>query len=154
MKNSKALDLLISINLTEDPEERKKLQQELRELRSSHKEIGLDSRICSVLVKIGVPSHTLGKQYIAASLKILVSEPEKIHSMTKELYPRVARMFGSTTSRVERAIRHAVEYAWNNGDLEFTYGIFGNTVPLDSGKPTNSQFLARLSEYLREEGDL
>lgn len=106
--------------------------------------------IRQVLLELGVPDHILGHRYLVQALCIAVEEPDVMEAVTGELYPRVAKTFQTTPSRVERAIRHAVELAWERGDLDVMGHYFGNTVSLTKGKPTNSEFIARVANVVRQ----
>lgn len=107
--------------------------------------------IRAALVKLGTPEHIKGHRYLVSALLLAVKDPDCLDSITKELYPGVAAMHHTTSSRVERAIRHAVEVTWDRGDLDTLTAYFGNTVNLLKGKPTNSEFIARLANVIRQE---
>ena len=102
----------------------------------------------SVIHEIGVPAHIKGYQYLREAIIITVQDMDVINAVTKVLYPEVARRFGTTASRVERAIRHAIEVAWDRGDLETLQKYFGYTVSNAKGKPTNSEFIAMIADRL------
>lgn len=112
-------------------------------------EMDLENRITDIIHEIGVPAHIKGYQYLRQAIMVAVLEREAIGAITKILYPRVARHFGTTPSRVERAIRHAIEVAWDRGDLETLQSFFGYTVSNTKGKPTNSEFIAMISDRLQ-----
>jgi two-component system response regulator (stage 0 sporulation protein A) len=103
------------------------------------------------LHELGVPSHIKGYQYIREAIIILYEHPEMIGGITKELYPDIASKFDTTVSRVERAIRHAIEVSWNRGDWKLMEEIFGHSVDIDKAKPTNSEFVVTISDKLRLE---
>lgn len=105
--------------------------------------------VSDILHEIGVPAHIKGYQYVRDAILICLQEPEAIHAVTKELYPSVAKVYGTTSSRVERAIRHAIEVAWDRGDIDVLNAYFGYTIHNDRGKPTNSEFIAMLSDRIR-----
>ena len=109
----------------------------------------LDIKITEIMHRIGIPAHIKGYQYIRESIKLSVNNVEAINSITKILYPTIAEHFSTTPSRVERAIRHAIEVAWDRGDSEVIDSYFGATVYYERGKPTNSEFIAMLSDNLR-----
>ena len=111
----------------------------------------LESRVTAIIHEIGVPAHIKGYQYLRESIIISVNDIEAINAMTKVLYPTVAKRFNTTPSRVERAIRHAIEVAWDRGDLETLQKYFGYTVSDAKGKPTNSEFIAMIADRLRIE---
>jgi two-component system response regulator (stage 0 sporulation protein A) len=109
---------------------------------------GIESMVTSVIHEIGVPAHIKGYQYVREAIVLTVQNMDIINAVTKVLYPEVAKHFGTTPSRVERAIRHAIEVAWDRGDLETLQKYFGYTVSISKGKPTNSEFIAMLSDRL------
>ncbi|MDO4314772.1 MAG: sporulation transcription factor Spo0A [Oscillospiraceae bacterium] len=108
----------------------------------------LKNMVTSVIHEIGVPAHIKGYQYLREAIIIAVNDMEVINAVTKVLYPAVAKRFGTTPSRVERAIRHAIEVAWDRGDLETLQKYFGYTVSNAKGKPTNSEFIAMIADRL------
>lgn len=112
-------------------------------------EAGLESLVTSIIHEVGVPAHIKGYQYVREAIMIAVEDMEVINSVTKVLYPEVAKRYGTTSSRVERAIRHAIEVAWDRGDLEVLQKFFGYTVSNTKGKPTNSEFIAMISDRIR-----
>lgn len=99
--------------------------------------------------EIGIPAHIKGYRYVREAIMIAVNDAEVIDAITKELYPQVAKKFDTTPSRVERAIRHAIEVAWDRGDIEVIQKYFGYTISLTKGKPTNSEFIALVAEHIR-----
>ena len=108
----------------------------------------LKNLVTSIIHEIGVPAHIKGYQYLREAIIITVGNMEVINAVTKVLYPEVAKRFGTTPSRVERAIRHAIEVAWDRGDLETLQKFFGYTVSNAKGKPTNSEFIAMIADRL------
>ena len=111
----------------------------------------LQISITKILHELGVPSHIKGYQYIREAISILYERPETIGGITKELYPELATKFGTTVSRVERAIRHAIEVSWNRGNWSLMEEIFGCSVDIDKAKPTNSEFIVTIADKLRLE---
>lgn len=105
--------------------------------------------ITKILHELGIPSHIKGYQYIREGVGIIFEKPETIGGITKELYPELASKFDTTVSRVERAIRHAIEVSWNRGDWNLMEEIFGNSVDIDKAKPTNSEFMVTIADKLR-----
>ena len=103
----------------------------------------------SIIHEVGVPAHIKGYQYVREAIMITVENMDVINSVTKVLYPEVAKRYNTTPSRVERAIRHAIEVAWDRGDLETLQRFFGYTVSNAKGKPTNSEFIAMISDRIR-----
>ena len=110
---------------------------------------GLEELVTSIIHEVGVPAHIKGYQYVREAIMITVENMDVINSVTKILYPEVAKRYHTTPSRVERAIRHAIEVAWDRGDLETLQKFFGYTVSNAKGKPTNSEFIAMISDRLR-----
>lgn len=104
-----------------------------------------------ILHELGVPSHIKGYQYIREGIMMLYERPDVIGGITKELYPEVASKFDTTVSRVERAIRHAIEVSWNRGNWQLMEEIFGHSVDIDKAKPTNSEFIVTVADKLRLE---
>ncbi len=110
---------------------------------------GIELRVTQILHEIGVPAHIKGYHYLRDSIIMSVEKPEIINAVTKQLYPSVAKKYQTTSSRVERAIRHAIEVAWDRGDVDVLNSYFGYTIHNDRGKPTNSEFIAMISDRLR-----
>lgn len=111
----------------------------------------LESRVTEILHEIGVPAHIKGYYYLRSAIMWATNDKHLIEAITKELYPGIAEEFHTTASRVERAIRHAIEVAWGRGDIEILHKWFGWTVSSTRGKPTNSEFIALVSDKLRLE---
>lgn len=109
----------------------------------------LEYVITDVIHQIGVPAHIKGYTYLREAISLSITNPDIINSVTKQLYPSVAKKFASTSSRVERAIRHAIEVAWDRGDVDILNSYFGYTIHNGRGKPTNSEFIAMISDKLR-----
>ena len=105
--------------------------------------------VTEMIHQIGVPAHIKGYHYLREAILLSVEDPEIMNAVTKVLYPTVAKKFGTTPSRVERAIRHAIEVAWDRGDVDTLNAYFGYTIHNSRGKPTNSEFIAMLSDKLR-----
>ncbi len=109
----------------------------------------MEVKISDILHQIGIPAHIKGYRYIRMAVMMAIQNPSAIHAITKTLYPDVARQFETTPSRVERAIRHAIEVAWNRGDIDTLNSYFSYTIHNSRGKPTNSEFIALISDTLR-----
>ena len=109
----------------------------------------LEIIISDIMRQIGVPAHIKGYQYLRESIILSIKDPDLMHSVTKVLYPTVAKTNKTTPSRVERAIRHAIEVAWDRGDVDVLSSYFGYTIQNSRGKPTNSEFIAMISDKLR-----
>lgn len=111
----------------------------------------LQISISKMLHELGMPSHIKGYQYIREAISMVYDNPDIVGGITKELYPELATKFDTTVSRVERAIRHAIEVSWNRGDWDLMEEIFGHSVDIDKAKPTNSEFIVTVAEKLRLE---
>ena len=109
----------------------------------------METLVTSIIHEIGVPAHIKGYQYLREAILIAVDDMDVINAVTKVLYPEVAKRYGTTASRVERAIRHAIKVAWDRGDLETLQKYFGYTVSNAKGKPTNSEFIAMIADRLQ-----
>lgn len=112
-------------------------------------ESNLESVITDIIHDIGVPAHIKGYNYLREAIGLCIHDDEFINSITKLLYPTVAKNFSTTSSRVERAIRHAIEVAWNRGREEVLTDIFGYTIDTNKGKPTNGEFIAMISDSIK-----
>ncbi len=111
----------------------------------------LQISITNILHELGVPSHIKGYQYIREGISLIYENPDIIGGITKELYPEIANKYDTTVSRVERAIRHAIEVSWNRGNWDLMEEIFGHSVDIDKAKPTNSEFIVTIADKLRLE---
>lgn len=111
----------------------------------------LEALVTNIIHEIGVPAHIKGYQYLREAIMMVVNDIDIINQITKQLYPEIAKRFKTTPSRVERAIRHAIEVAWGRGDGDTVESIFGYTVSAAKGKPTNSEFIAMIADKLRLE---
>jgi len=113
----------------------------------------IERKVTEMLHEVGVPAHVKGYRYVRSAIVMAVLDNSVINAITKVLYPSVAKEFNTTASRVERSIRHAIELAWDRGDVDVLQGIFGFTVSYSKGKPTNSEFIAMLADrmYLQME---
>ena len=149
---SEAVELGVSYFLFK-PVEREALLDRMRalfgrDLPEERHPVELKNLVTSVIHEIGVPAHIKGYQYLREAIMIAVDDMDVINAVTKVLYPEVAKRFNTTPSRVERAIRHAIEVAWDRGDLETLQKYFGYTVSNAKGKPTNSEFIAMIADRL------
>ena len=109
----------------------------------------IETQVTQIIHQIGVPAHIKGYQYLRTAILLTVKDSDVINSVTKVLYPSVAKKYQTTTSRVERAIRHAIEVAWDRGDVDTLNSYFGYTIQNNRGKPTNSEFIAMIADNLR-----
>lgn len=112
----------------------------------------LDEKIANLFISVGIPAHIKGYQFLREAIKITVDDPEIINSITKKLYPSIAQTFNTTASKVERAIRHAIEVAWNRGKIENINQIFGMKIYSANEKPTNGEFIALVADKMLLEG--
>ncbi len=111
----------------------------------------LEEQVTRLIHEVGVPAHIKGYQYLREAILMAIDDMEVINSITKLLYPTLAKKFKTTPSRIERAIRHAIEVAWSRGKMEVNNLMFGNTISATKGKPTNSEFIAMIADKLRLE---
>ncbi|MEG6585651.1 sporulation transcription factor Spo0A [Dendrosporobacter sp. 1207_IL3150] len=111
----------------------------------------IDIEVTNIIREIGIPAHIKGYQYLRDAIMMIITEIELLGAVTKVLYPMIAEKYSTTPSRVERAIRHAIEVAWGRGNMEMINRIFGYTIKLEKGKPTNSEFMAMIADKLRME---
>ena len=124
-------------------------KENLKAVELNDKERELHVAISKILHQLGIPSHIKGYNYIRESVFLFYKNSDSYGGITKEIYPEVALRFSTTASRVERAIRHAIEVSWNRGDYDLMEEIFGNSVAFDKAKPTNSEFIASIADRLR-----
>ena len=109
----------------------------------------IEIEVSSMLHNLGIPSHVKGYKYIREGIMLLYSSEDSMHLITKEIYPEIALKFNTTSSRVERAIRHAIEISWIRGDLKLMENIFGNSIDFERSRPTNSEFLTTIADRLK-----
>jgi sporulation transcription factor Spo0A len=109
----------------------------------------LENDVTNMIHEIGVPAHIKGYQYLREAIMMVVNDQEMLSSITKILYPSIAKKYQTTPSRVERAIRHAIEVAWSRGNMETLDSFFGYTISIGKGKPTNSEFIALIADKIR-----
>ncbi|WP_096153485.1 MULTISPECIES: sporulation transcription factor Spo0A [Bacillus] len=122
------------------------------QIRQSEPKVkNLDANITSIIHEIGVPAHIKGYLYLREAISMVYNDIELLGSITKVLYPDIAKKFNTTASRVERAIRHAIEVAWSRGNIDSISSLFGYTVSMSKAKPTNSEFIAMVADKLRLE---
>lgn len=119
-----------------------------RNQRTPLEEIDLEVMVTEILHQIGVPAHIKGYHYLRSSIMLAIEDKEMINHITKELYPTVAKLYKTTATRVERAIRHAIEVAWDRGDVDVLNNYFGYTIHNQKGKPTNSEFVAMIADKI------
>ncbi len=119
------------------------------DLMSANANTDIETQVTKIIHQIGVPAHIKGYQYLRTAILLTINDSDIINSVTKILYPSVAKKYQTTTSRVERAIRHAIEVAWDRGDVDTLNAYFGYTIQNNRGKPTNSEFIAMIADNLR-----
>ncbi|MDH7479578.1 MAG: sporulation transcription factor Spo0A [Syntrophomonadaceae bacterium] len=133
------------------------LGNRLRQLADGHqvtthqpiKSRNLDLEVTNIIHQMGVPAHIKGYQYLRDAILLVIGEINLLGAVTKELYPMIAQKYNTTPSRVERAIRHAIELAWDRGNVDMMNKFFGYTINVERGKPTNSEFIAMIADKLR-----
>ena len=113
------------------------------------KDRGQDSKVTAMMHELGIPAHIKGYHYLRDAIIMVVDRVDLLSKITKELYPAIAQKYLTTPSRVERAIRHAIEVAWDRGNMDFIQRVFGHTISQEKGKPTNSEFIAMVADRLR-----
>ena len=124
------------------------------ELAPYVKERNLEGEVTEIIREIGIPAHIKGYQYIREGIMMAVEDPNMLNYITKLLYPTIAKKYKTTSSSVERAIRHAIEVAWSRGKMDVIQELFGYTIHAGKGKPTNSEFIALIADKLRLEYDI
>lgn len=155
-KVQKLLDNLLSMNrefqiMITVPSASKMTEKENREIKATESKptYDLEKDVTDMIHEIGVPAHIKGYQYLREAIMMSVNDADMLGSITKILYPTIAGKYQTTPSRVERAIRHAIEVAWNRGRMETLDGLFGYTINTGKGKPTNSEFIALIADKIR-----
>lgn len=146
MKGDKEFQIMITVPSQRVPEQGKQ-QETPKAVETLQRDLEQD--VTNMIHEIGVPAHIKGYQYIREAIMMSVKDPGMISSITKILYPTIAKRFQTTPSRVERAIRHAIEVAWSRGRMETLDALFGYTVDTGKGKPTNSEFIALIADRIR-----
>lgn len=119
--------------------------------REMKKENSLDEKISNIFITLGIPPHIMGYAYAREGVKLVYADPSIINRVTKDLYPRIAEKFHTSSSKVERAIRHAIDVAWNRGRVDAIWSVFGVKVYIGSQRPTNSEFIALVADKLKFE---
>ena len=146
------VDTLLRLCATEDPQEQKMIRRELLELMKARWQTSVDPEylVRQLLLELGAPDHLVGHPYVVQAILMVVENRNYIDSITLSLYPQLAAKFETTPSRVERAIRNLIEITWARGDWEVLTRYFGNTVSAEKGKPTNGEFIARMSNVVKQ----
>lgn len=147
---TKRIRQLFNNTLSSDQSKKSVPLTETEEVKEKSDEpLDLESEITNIIHEIGVPAHIKGYMYLREAISMVVNDVELLSAVTKELYPSIAKKYNTTASRVERAIRHAIEVAWSRGQVETINKIFGYTIHNGKGKPTNSEFIAMVADKLR-----
>lgn len=143
MNQNKEFQIMITVPSAEKQKNTTEITEEKPVVRD------LEQDVTNMIHNIGVPAHIKGYQYLREAIMMSVNDPTMISSITKLLYPTIAKRFQTTPSRVERAIRHAIEVAWARGKMETLDNLFGYTINTGKGKPTNSEFIALIADKIR-----
>jgi len=145
------VEAMMRLCLADKETDRDRLRDEIRSYLRSKRQNTMDpeQEIRNILLELGAPDHLAGHPYVVRGVLLVMSDRLYINNMTFGLYPQLAKDFDTTASRVERAIRHLVEVTWARGDLEVLNRYFGNTISASRGKPTNGEFIARLSNVVK-----
>lgn len=146
LHTDKEFQIMITVPSTE---KKNALYEETFESKTAPIKRDLEKDVTDMIHEIGVPAHIKGYQYLREAIMMSVEDVEMLSSITKILYPTIAKKFQTTPSRVERAIRHAIEVAWSRGRMETLDGLFGYTINTGKGKPTNSEFIALIADKIR-----
>ena len=146
MNGDKEFQIMITVPSGKAQVQRSTVQEQPKEKEVNH---NLEQDVTDMIHEIGVPAHIKGYQYLREAIMMSVDDPAMISSITKILYPTIAKRFQTTPSRVERAIRHAIEVAWSRGKMETLDALFGYTIDTGKGKPTNSEFIALIADRIR-----
>lgn len=143
---SKDKEFQIMITVPSKKAYKNELDEEEQKKEQEH---DLEKDVTDMIHEIGVPAHIKGYQYLREAIMMSVEDSEMLNSITKILYPSIAKKYQTTPSRVERAIRHAIEVAWSRGKMETLDALFGYTINIGKGKPTNSEFIALIADKIR-----
>lgn len=146
MKNNREFQIMITVPAQKDKTEGQTAPETLNGFAAEH---DLEKDVTDMIHEIGVPAHIKGYQYLRDAIQMSVNDMDMLGSITKALYPTIAVKYQTTPSRVERAIRHAIEVAWNRGRMETLDALFGYTINTGKGKPTNSEFIALIADKIR-----
>ena len=150
MQNNREFQVVITVPSIRGEEENTLDLQKINAVAApEEKNYDLEQDVTDMIHEIGVPAHIKGYQYLREALMMSVEDSEMMGSITKILYPTIAKKYRTTASRVERAIRHAIEVAWNRGRMETLDDMFGYTINTGKGKPTNSEFIALIADKIR-----
>lgn len=142
----KEFQIMITVPSAQTEAVQVQVEKEMVQKEEAH---DLEQDVTNMIHEIGVPAHIKGYQYLREAIMMSVENPSMISSITKILYPTIGKRFQTTPSRVERAIRHAIEVAWSRGRMETLDALFGYTIDTGKGKPTNSEFIALIADRIR-----
>ena len=148
----KKVEAMMQLCVAENERDREKIREEIRYyLMQRHRDsVDPEQEIRRILLELGAPDHLVGHPYTVQAILLVVQDRTYIDSITFGLYPQLAVIFDTTASRVERAIRHLIEVTWARGDWDTLNRYFGNTVSAEKGKPTNGEFIARMSNVVKQ----
>ena len=153
MKNlEQRVDAMMRLCVAEDEADRNQIRQEIRNYRY-HTRAGSpdpEREVRRILLELGAPDHLAGHPYVIRAILLVMGDRLYINNITFGLYPQLALEFDTTTARVERSIRHMIEVTWSRGDLDVLEKYFGNTISASRGKPTNGEFIARISNVVKQ----
>lgn len=149
LNTNKEFQIMITVPSEKERQELLAASQPTGVVKAEVKEHDLEQDVTNMIHDIGVPAHIKGYQYLREAIMMSVEDPAMISAITKILYPTIAKKFQTTSSRVERAIRHAIEVAWSRGKMETLDELFGYTIDTGKGKPTNSEFIALIADRIR-----
>ncbi len=150
MQNNREFQVVITVPSIKGEEDGTLNVQKINTVAApEEKNFDLEQDVTDMIHEIGVPAHIKGYQYLREAIMMSVNDSEMMGSITKILYPTIAKKYQTTSSRVERAIRHAIEVAWNRGRMETLDDMFGYTINTGKGKPTNSEFIALIADKIR-----
>ena len=143
------IEMISEISNESNASKEHRIRKETTISNVEEKPLDLEKEVSDLMKEVGVPAHIKGYKYLRTAIIYVVEDPSAIEAVTKVLYPGVAKAYKTTASRVERAIRHAIEVAWDRGDVDVLSSYFGYTIQSSRGKPTNSEFIALISDRLR-----
>ena len=143
LMSNQSFQVLINVPFSDE------LEGDAGEVAVEKKAHDLEKDVTDIIHEIGVPAHIKGYQYLREAIMMSVEDREMLSAVTKILYPAIAKKYHTTSSRVERAIRHAIEVAWNRGNMDTLDAMFGYTINVGKGKPTNSEFIALIVDKIR-----
>lgn len=126
-----------------------KLQPASIQIKAPEESEDLEKQVTTAILEIGIPAHVKGYHYVRSAIMLAIKSPDAMNAVTKIIYPTIAKMYQTSASRVERAIRHAIEVAWDRGNIDTLNAIFGYSISSNRGKPTNSEFIAMLADRIR-----